>query len=125
MRKAAKIQTLPSLKVFLLAIFLHAGASGFTSMPVIESLSCVIDDLQRSGVSQNTVTYSWSAVSGATVYKVYYVRLSDGFTSTVSTSSSTSYTSPVLTTGVTYRFYFAPVCGNEAPSYVADDIVIN
>ena len=123
MRKTAKFQSLPGLKVFLMAILLHTGASGFTTMPDCQPLSCIITNLQISGSGQNTVTYTWSAVLGATAYKVYYVRLSDGYTSQFYYPSSPTYTSPSLSAG-TYRFYFAPVCGNEYPSYIADEIII-
>lgn len=124
MKKTAKIQTNVWLKGFLLTILLHSGFSGFTTIPDLQPLSCVIGDLQRDGPSQGSVTYTWSAVSGATQYRVFYVRLSSGYTSAVHTTSSTTYTSPVLTAG-TYRFYFAPVCGNETLSYIADDVIIN
>lgn len=124
MRKTVKVQASVWLKGFLLAILLHSGVPGFTSVPVYQPLSCIIDDLQRSGPSQNRVTYTWSAVSGATVYKVFYTRLSDGYSSPVHTTSATTYTSPVLSSGA-YRFYFAAVCENETLSYIADDIIIN
>ena len=124
MKKTAKVQTNVWLKVFLLTSLLHSGFSGFTAIPDLRPLSCVIDDLQRSGPSQGSVSYTWSAVSGATQYSMFYVRVSDGSTSTVYTTSSTAYTSPVLTAG-TYRFYFAPVCGNETLSYIVDEVIVN
>ncbi len=124
MKKTAKIQTNVWLKGFLLTILLHSGFSGFSTIPDLLPLSCVIDDLQRSSPSQGSVSYTWSAVSGATQYNVFYVHLSSGYTSAVHTTSSTNYTSPVLTAG-TYRFYFAPVCGNETLSYIVDEVIVN
>ncbi|MDO8365211.1 MAG: hypothetical protein Q7T20_00345 [Saprospiraceae bacterium] len=124
MKKTVKVQAYVWLKGFLLTILLHSGVSGFTAIPELQPVSCIIDDLQRDGPSQSSVSYSWSAVSGATEYKVYYVRQSDGYTSSVQVSSSTGYTSPVLSTG-TYTFFFAAVCGNETLSYIADEVIIN
>lgn len=124
MRKTAKVQASVWLKGFLLAILLHSGVPGFTSVPVCQPLSCIIDDLQRSGPSQNRVTYNWSAVSGATEYKVFYTQLSDGAVSALYTTTATSYVSPVLSPGA-YRFHFAAVCENESLSYIADEVIIN
>ena len=122
MKKTAKVHAW--LKGFLLTILLHSGVYGFTAIPVYQPVTCIINDLQQNGISQSTVSYSWSPVSGATAYKVYYVRLSDGYTSAVTTSSSTTYTSPQLAAGG-YRFYFAPVCGSGTLSYIADEVIIS
>lgn len=123
MKKQIKIQGLAWFKGFLFTILLLSGATGFTHTPDFKPLNCIIENLQRTGPSQGTVAYSWDAVSGASLYKVYYVRLSDGSTSSIYSTSSTSINLTGLSSGA-YRCYFAPVCGNGPLEYITDDVII-
>ncbi len=123
MKKQVKIQPITWFKGFLFTILLLSGATGFSHAPVFKPLNCIIENLQKTGPSQGTVYYAWDAVSGATAYKVYYVRLSDGYTSPVYTTNTPSYYFSGLSSG-TYRCYFAPVCGNGTLEYITDDSII-
>ncbi len=123
MKKQVKVSSPVWFKAFLLTILLFTGATGFSAAPERMPSSCIIENLQRTGPSQGSVSYSWNSVSGATVYKVYYVRLSDSYTSPVYSTSSTYMPFSGLTAG-TYRFYFAPVCGEDTLEYIADEVVI-
>ena len=123
MKKQTKVQHFAWFKGLLFTILLLSGATGFTSTPDFRPLSCIIENLQRTGPSQGAVYYSWSAVSGASTYKVYYVRLSDGYTIPTYTISATSIDFSGLSAG-SYKYYFAPVCGSEPLEFITDDIVL-
>ncbi len=123
MNKQTKVQRIAWIKGFLFTLLLLSGATGFSHTPEFKPLGCILENLQRTGPSQGSVYYSWSAVSGATAYKVFYVRTSDGYTSSVYTTSSTSIYFTGLPAG-NYKFYFAPVCGDDPLEYVTDDAII-
>jgi hypothetical protein len=59
--------------------------------------------------SSSSISISWSAVSGATSYKVYYATSSSGTKSLVYTVTSTSYTHTGLTANTTYYYYVKAV----------------
>lgn len=109
-------------KGLLLVLLLHLSFSGFTTAPALQPLSCIIENLQRTGPSQGNVSYSWNSVSGASGYKVYYVRLSDSYTSPVYTTGSTSMPFYGLASG-TYRFFFAADCG-ETLEWISDEVIL-
>jgi hypothetical protein len=123
MKKKTKVQHFAWFKGLLFTILMLSGSTGFTSTPDFRPLSCIIEDLQRTGPSQGAVYYSWSAVSGASGYKVYYVRLSDGYTSPIYSTSATSIYFSGLSAG-SYKCYFAPVCGSEPLEYITDELII-
>ncbi len=123
MKKPVKLQTICRWKALLFSLLLLIGSSGFAPSSANEPLSCVIESVQCTANAQGSASYSWGAVSGATSYKVYYVRLSDGYTSQVSTVSGTSHTFAGLSSGA-HRFFFAPVCGSDTLEYVIDDVVV-
>ncbi len=110
-------------KGFLLALFLIPGISAYSAPPVYLPITCPIQDLVKTNQSTGTVSYAWSAVSGATEYKVWYVRTSDNYASQVYTTGSSSFTFSGLSAG-TYRFYFAAVCGQESLDYIIDEVLM-
>lgn len=123
-----KIQFSNYLQLAVLA-FLPALAA-FTSAPVKPAVTsaiftCSAPSPSRTGQSHGANTYAWSAVSGATQYAMFYVRKSDGFTSSVTYTTATSHTFSGLTAG-NYAFYFATVCDGAALSdyIIVDDMVI-
>lgn len=68
--------------------------------------------LQITGVTNNSISLSWNAVSGATGYKVHRSNTKNGTYSVVSGSglvSGTSYTNSGLSSGQTY-FYRVSAC---------------
>lgn len=74
--------------------------------------------------STNAVSFAWDAVSGATEYRVWYVREQDNYTSEVTSTGNTNITYSNLPAG-TYRFYFTTVCGMvSSGSYVIPDLII-
>lgn len=125
MKKQASVQkqNRTSLKGLLLMILVISATGGYSAPPVGNQQRCIITDLQRTTLYQGAVLYSWSPVSGATEYKVSYVRLADNYVSSVTTTSSTSITFTGLQAGA-YRFFLAPVCGNDPLEYIADDLIL-
>lgn len=74
-------------------------------------------------LSSGSVSFEWAPVSGATGYKVYYIRQESMLTSQEqSTDNKPDFSG--LPAG-TYTFYFKSVFGSESSEYVViDDLVI-
>lgn len=111
------------LKVFILMLFLLPGVASFSASPVLQVSSCPIQNLTQTEQSTGSVSYAWNPVSGASAYKVYFVRLSDNFTSSVITTGSTSITLSGLSAG-NYHVYIAAVCGQESLDYIIVDVLM-
>ncbi|MBI1224633.1 MAG: hypothetical protein GC192_05305 [Bacteroidetes bacterium] len=111
-------------KLFFLLLFALPMAIGF-AMPPVATLDCTCDaptNVHKTSYTTTSATFSWTAVSGATGYKVKYVRQSDAYASPEWTTTSTSYTFTSLTPGA-YKFYFATDCGEEVSGFIIiDDI---
>lgn len=124
MKNSVKSRSNRGWKTLLFSLFLLIGSSGFSAPPsVTATLSCVIESLQGSAQSQGTASFSWNAVSGASGYKLYYVRLADSYTSQQITVSGTAHTFTGLSSG-SHRFFFAPICGGGTLEYITDDLIV-
>lgn len=123
MKNEIKVARHAGLKLFLLALLLFPGIASFSASPGYSLTNCPIQGVTKTEQSTGSVSYSWSPVSGASAYKVYFVRLSDNYTSSVFTTGSTSVTFSGLPAGG-YRFYFAAVCGQEGLEYILDDVLM-
>ncbi|MFN0037817.1 MAG: hypothetical protein ACKVUS_22365 [Saprospiraceae bacterium] len=105
--------------LFLVVMHFAASATG-----LVPELSCPAPTASKTGQSSGSVSYSWSAVSGATSYQVWYLRKEDNFSSGVMSTGNTSITVSGLAPG-TYRFYFATGCASETSEYIiADDLIM-
>ncbi len=76
-----------------------------------------ISNLQKTFQSSGSVAFTWSAAAGATQYKLWYVRESDGFTSSYIHTTNTSYNFSGLAAGQ-YDFHFQAVCNGEGSNFV-------
>ncbi len=86
-------------------------AFGFATLPTAHDCTCgTPTNVHKTGSTLTTATFAWDAVSGASGYKVKYVRQSDNYASPEWTTSSLTYTFTNLTAG-RYYFYFAADCG--------------
>ncbi len=94
----------------IVAILLGSATSGFTASakPGTPS-SCSSPTVAVTGQTANSVSFSWGAVSGATGYKVWYVRLNDNTTSEQFSTGNTHFSFSGLASG-TYNFYFVTEC---------------
>lgn len=72
--------------------------------------------LNASNITQTSATISWSAVSGASSYKLEY-KLASSNIWTVITTSSTSYNLTGLTLGTTYNARVLAVCSAQNSAY--------
>ena len=88
--------------------------------PLPESATCTcasVTNVQKAFQSSGAINYTWSAVSGATQYKVWYTRHSDGYISGFSYTTSTAYAFTGLAAGQ-YTFHFVAVCGGEGSNLI-------
>lgn len=87
-------------------------------------VACSGPQVSVSSQSSGAVSFSWSAVSGATEYVVFYVRQSDQYTSPQTQTQSTSISYSGLASGH-YHFYFATVCGGDLSEIIIiEDLII-
>jgi uncharacterized repeat protein (TIGR02543 family) len=75
--------------------------------------------LTATAVSSGSITVSWSAVSGASGYKVYRATSSSGSYDRVGDSASTSYTDTALSSGTTY-YYKVSAYNDDGESALSD-----
>lgn len=110
-------------KMFLLATLLTPVTSGF-SVPSMADANCPAPNVTKTGQTSTSISFSWDAVEGATIYKMWYVRREDNYTSLEITTHDTFITYSDLPAG-NYRFYFQTICGEESSSYVMiDDLMM-
>ncbi len=115
---------------FLLLLMLPASigvsvASVMPTTPVAAVMGC--DDpsgITKTGQWSHGISFSWTGESGAIGYKVYYVRLSDNYTSSVITTGSTSISFSGLDKG-DYHFFFATEFVDRTSDYVVvEDLIM-
>jgi hypothetical protein len=110
--------------VFLFAFL--PSVLGFQPAPEATTCACAsVTNVQRVAQVSGSNSYTWTAVPGASQYKVWYKRLSNGQTSSATFTSNTSFTFTGLAGGE-YTFYFATVCiGDESNIIGIDDMTLN
>jgi hypothetical protein len=123
MKNEIKVTRQAWFKGLVLALLLLPGVTGFSAPPMLQPVSCPIQNLTKTDQSTGYVSYSWSQVSGATEYRVWYVRTNDNYTSSVYSTGSTNISFSSLPAG-SYRFYFAAVCGQETLDFILDDVLM-
>ena len=102
---------LPLFLLLGLLIPVHAGA------PLSIETTCPAPDVSVTEQTASSVTFGWSAVSGASQYRIWYVRREDNYSSQVTTTGGTSATFSNMPSG-TYDFYFQTSCGVEGNSAI-------
>ena len=106
--------------VFLIA-FMAPVTTGFSTPNSIE-ITCGSPTVSITSQTSSSVSFAWNAVSGATIYKIWYVRNgSDG--SGEFFTSGTSMTFNNLQGG-SYRFYFQAICSEGSSEITIEDLVI-
>lgn len=110
-----------------LGLLFTAISAQATNQPMALASTCdcgVPTNVQKTGQTGNSVSFSWSAVSGASSYDVWYLRVADNYTSAHTTVTSTAATIGGLSAG-RYVFYFSTNCG-DVPSdiIILEDVVI-
>lgn len=108
------------MKKYLFVLgFLLPLAFAFAPVPSIDSTCGTPQNVEKTSSTLTSITFEWDAVGGAAGYRVYYERVEDSYTSSVTTTTSTTFTFSNLSAG-TYKFHFATDCGGT----VSADIVI-
>ncbi len=126
MKNAMKVTGQWCVKLSFLLLLLVSSASHVAATSIVptepEDGCPTPTSLSRTAVTSSSISFSWG--STGTSYQVYYVRVADGYTSSVMTTSSTSMTIPGLTSGA-YKFYFATVCEDGTSDYIiVEDLVM-
>ncbi|MBI1227819.1 MAG: hypothetical protein GC192_21470 [Bacteroidetes bacterium] len=114
-------------KQALATFFLLFGllAFGFSAPSTIPDCNCTAPTVTITAQASNSVSFSWGAVSGATAYRVWYVRANDNYTSSETTLGSTSISFSSLPQGI-YNFYFVTDCGEESSAIIiTDDLIMH
>ena len=116
MKKCLKIGLHPILRVFLILTLLAPATSGFSNTP-INPVTCPGPQASITSKSSSSITFGWSAITGAVSYSVWYHRREDNFTSSVSNTGATNITFSGLPPG-TYDFYFVTNCSSETSDII-------
>ncbi|MBI1226861.1 MAG: hypothetical protein GC192_16635 [Bacteroidetes bacterium] len=107
--------------LFVRFLPLALGFQGYTA-----SMDCncpAVTNVQKTGKTADSFSFSWNISSTATQSKVWYSRREDSFTSSGDFTATTSHTFGALPAG-TYTFYVAAVCGAELSDFVGVEDVI-
>lgn len=113
--KNALCKSLPGL--FSLLFLLNLSNPVRAGVPPTPEVTCPTPEVSITEQAASSVTFSWNAVSGATQYRIWYVRREDNYTSSVITTGGTSVTFSNLTSG-TYDFHFQTSCGGDGNSAI-------
>lgn len=82
-------------------------------------------NLQKTGQTGNSITFSWDNSSyGTQLYRVWYVRMEDGYNSGYSYTGGSSYQFSGLPAGH-YIFYFQAVCEGETGNFIGIEDTIS
>lgn len=120
--KNALCKSLPGL--FSLLFLLNLSSPVRAGVPPTPEVTCPAPEVSIAEQAAASVTFTWNAVSGATQYRIWYVRREDNYTSSVITTGGTSVTFSNLPPG-TYDFYFQTSCGGEGNSaIITQDIIM-
>ena len=123
MKNPGKKCWLAFLPLFFLLTILAPVRSAYSAPPAA-AVTCPTPDVTITDRSAGAVSFSWSAASGATAYKIWYYRSEDHYTSSEITTGNTSVSFSNLPAG-TYDFYFATICGGGSSSFiVVDDLIM-
>ena len=123
MKNVCKMNWQRYFKIFALLVLVVPASSGYTTFPQAVQINCPEPGVSVTGRTSDSITFSWSAVEGASAYKVYYVNKSNNQGSALTTTGGTSITFSNLASA-TYTFYFATTCGTNSSEWIIiDDIV--
>ncbi len=96
----------------------------FTNPGPGEAVNCPpASNLHKTVATSNSYSIAWSSVGEATQYKVWYVRLADGFVGTAAFTTGKAHTFTSLTPG-RYVFYVATVCGSETSGFIGIEDIL-
>ena len=103
--------------IAFLSIFLP---SVLGNMPTTEQATCncpSVTNLQKTGQTSSSISYSWSPVLGSSGYTVWYYRTEGQYTSATFSPNGTAYSFTGLVPGH-YTFHVQAVCGGEGSNII-------
>ncbi len=107
---------------FLLALLVPVSV-GVSAAPTAAVATCTSPSVSVTGKTSSSISFAWGAVGSS--YRVWYVRKLDGYTSSVTSTTSTSMTISGLSAGA-YSFFFATVCdGLESDYAIVEDLILS
>ena len=121
MKNAIKAGLAGLFSLFLVTTFAMPGAP-VNMNPVSVTVTCPGPNVSITSQSSGSISFAWDAVSGATGYKVWYIRNgSDGSQEFGTGSTTMSFSN--LPSG-SYDFYFETVCAEGGGYVIIDDIMM-
>lgn len=122
MKKTSKKGWQVLIPFFLLTMF--APRQLVFSTAAAKQITCPAPNVTVTDRTATSIGFAWDSVAGGTVYKVWYTREEDNYTSSVITTGSHTISFTNLPAG-TYTFYFSTVCpGESSTNYVFEDILM-
>ncbi|MCB0522538.1 MAG: fibronectin type III domain-containing protein [Lewinellaceae bacterium] len=110
------------LKTIVFLMGLWPLLPGFPTQPATPDCDCPpIANLQKTGETSSSISFTWEGPDAATGYKVWYVRGQSA--SGYSYPSGTSWEFAGLPPGE-YTFYFTAVCGGSESSFIGIEDII-
>jgi hypothetical protein len=112
------------IKMLAFVLTFLPAVMGHQPMPAAATCACAnVSNVQVTGQGSGTISFSWSSDSAATQYKLWYVRLSDGYTSGATFVTGTVHTYTGLAAGQ-YSFKFVKVCGGEGSNIIGLEEIV-
>lgn len=109
----------------LLLLTLFAARPAAFSAATEPAVTCPAPNVSITEQTLTSIHFAWDQVSGGAVYKVWYVRQEDNYTSSQISTCSGSISFTNLPAG-TYDFHFVTVCtGETSTNYVVEDILMD
>jgi hypothetical protein len=107
---------------FFFCLFLSLSLSfAFSNAPDYGTNDCdPISGLTQVAQTSNSITYAWDGSADAEVYRVWYVRQGDLYTSPAYNTTNTSFTFSNLAPG-NYTFFFEASC-SESQAIIIQDL---
>ncbi len=107
---------------FVLLFFLPFSLGISSNMETTVSTCPEVTNVQRTGQTTSSISYSWNAASGATGYKVWFEK-ADGTVGGTTTVQGTSHTFANLTAG-SYTFYFQSICPSGSSGFIGIEDIL-
>ena len=112
-------------KLLAFLILFLSSVSGFASSSEPVPCSCLnVTELQKTGQSSSSISYSWSNAYSGAQFRVWYARQEDSYTSGFFYTNNLSFDFTGLSAGH-YTFYFQVLCGGETSGYIGiEDTIV-
>lgn len=112
-------------KHFFILSFLFCATFIFANGSETCSTCPTPQNVQTTSKAPGSISFDWDDCSDASYFEVWYVRQSDGYTSTVQTISNSTFTFSGLQGG-DHDFYFVEICvSGSSTAIIMDEFIMN